>query len=277
MNDTTTLPLIGAALRVNELPQFIDWLAADHRDLEIQDPCYPGFFDTDWQKDAARCHALLESSGYKGRYGIHAVFSGVDLSTWDERIRAAIIERLRESLQFGAEIGATHAVIHSPFLWFGSPLVAFSSEGMRGAYNAFAHMVLEPLLPIAEQMGLAFVIETIADGNSNALVELVRSFDSPHVRLSIDTGHVTIMERIGGAPADQWVMDAGDLLGHVHLQDNDGHADRHWAIGEGRINWYAFFKALRQTNVNPRLILELNDVDDIMPSMRWLVEHGLAR
>lgn len=277
MTEGKTLPLIGAALCVNELPRFIDWLTADHRDLEIQDPVYPGYLDGNWQKDAKTCRALLESSGYKGRHGIHAVFSGVDLSTWDERIRAVIIERLRECLQFGAEIGATHAVIHSPFQWFGSPLVAFSSQSVRGLYNAFVHMILEPLLPTAEQMGLAFVIETIADGNSNALVELVKSFNSPHVQLSIDTGHVTIMESIGGAPPDQWVMDAGDLLGHVHLQDNDGHADRHWGIGQGRINWYAFFKALNLSEANPRLILELTDVNDIMPSMKWLTEHGLAR
>jgi len=269
--------LMGAAMRAGELPQFIDWLAADHRDLEIQDPIYPGFLDGDWQKVAKECRALLESSGYRGRVGIHAVFDGVDLSTHDVKIRAAITERLRESLAFGAEFGATHAVIHSPFLWFGSPLVYFAPEISRAYVRDGVHAVLEPLLPLAESLNQTFVIETIADANPRALVELVKSFDSPRVRLSIDTGHVFIMERTGGAPPDQWVLDADDLLGHIHFQDNDAHADRHWGIGDGRINWRAFFKALHATGASPRMILELLDVNDILPSMRYLTEQGLAR
>lgn len=264
-------------MRTSELPAYIDWLAADGRDLEIQDPCYPGYLDGNWQQDAKACRSLLESRGYKGRMGIHAPFSGVDLSTWDTKIRAVLIERIRESLQFGAEIGATHAVLHSPFMWFGTPLVHFSSDNARNMVSSFTHAVIEPLLPMAEQMNCAFVIETIADANPRALVELVKSFDSPLVRLSIDTGHVTIMERMGGAPPDQWVLDAGDLLGHVHIQDNDGHSDRHWGVGDGRINWRAFFKALRATGATPRLVLELLDVNDIHPSIHWLVEQGLAR
>ncbi len=277
MSETNTLPLIGAAMRANELPQFIDWLAADGRDLEIQDPCYPGFLDSDWRQAAKACRTLLETSGYRGRLGIHAVFDGVDLSTHDVKIRSVIMERLRESLEFGAEIGATHAVIHSPFLWFGTPLVYFSSDMIRAYVRDGVHSVLEPLLPVAERMNCVFVIETIADANPRALVELVRSFDSPYVRMSIDTGHTFIMERMGGAPPDQWVLDAGDLLGHVHLQDSDAHGDRHWAVGDGRLNWRAFFKALRTTGVNPRLVLELQDVNDIMPSMRWLMQQELAR
>jgi len=277
MSDATSLPLIGAAMRAQELPRFVDWLAADQRDLEIQDPCYPGYLDTDWRQDAKQCRALLDSSGYTGRLGIHAPFDGIDLSTHDVKLRAAATERLRESLEFGEIIGATHAVIHSPFMWFGTPLVYFSSEMMRAYVGGGVHAILEPLLPIAEQMNCAFVIETIADANPRALVELVRSFDSPYVKLSIDTGHTFIMERMGGAPPDQWVLDAGDLLGHVHMQDNDAHGDRHWGIGDGRINWRVFFKALRTTGADPRLVLELQDVADIMPSMQWLTQHGLAR
>lgn len=272
-----TLPLIGAAMRLAELPPFMDWLTADQRDLEIQDPCYPGFLDTDWRQAAKAGRALLESSGYKGRLGIHAVYDGVDLSTHDVKIRAVIIERLRESLAFGAELGATHAVIHSPFQWFGTPLVHFSSPRARQYIAEGVRAVIEPLLPMAEQMNCVFVIETIADANPRPLIDLVKSFDSPFVRLSIDTGHTSIMERVGGAPPDQWVAEAGALLAHVHLQDTDGHDDRHWRIGDGRINWHAFFNALQSAHANPRLVLELLDVKDIMPSMRYFTGQDLAR
>lgn len=274
---TAQPPLIGAAMLTSHLPRFIDWLAADHRDLELQDPAYPGYLYQDWMPDAKAARALLDTSGYQGRVGIHAAFMGIDISTPDVQLRTAMADSLRRSLEFGEVIGATHAVIHSPFMWFGSPQVYFSSPQSRAFIGDGVRAMLDLLLPLAERINCAFVIETIADANTRALVELVRSFDSPFVRLSIDTGHVAIMERMGGAPPSQWVEDAGDLLGHIHLQDTDGHGDRHWGLGDGTINWRAFFKALRASPANPRMILELMDINDVMPSMAWLAQHGLGR
>ena len=58
-------------------------------------------------------------------------------------------------------------------------------------------------------------------------------------------------------------MTAGDMLTHVHLQDTDGFADRHWAPGEGNMPWAPVFRALGRLNANPRLILELRNHDNV--------------
>lgn len=277
MTESTALPLLGAALRLPELPAFVEWLAADQRDLELQDPSYSGFLDEDWLPAAKQGRALLDSHGYRGRLGVHAAYEGIDLGTHDKHLRAAIIDRYRQSLEFGAEFGATHLVIHSPFALFGSPLVYYMTPPERQYIGDGVRAVLEPLLPMAEQMGCAFVMECIADANPLPLVELVRSFQSPLVRVSIDVGHAFIMQQFGGATPDQWVLEAGDLLEHVHVQDTDGHGDRHWGIGDGNINWRAFFKMLGKLDHSPRLILELISVEDIHPSVNWLAAQGLAR
>ena len=70
---------------------------------------------------------------------------------------------------------------------------------------------------------------------------------------------------------------AGDRLQHIHLQDADGYADRHWSIGQGTIRWEAVFRALGELGSNPRLILELRDKDGILPSVDYLQSLGLAR
>jgi sugar phosphate isomerase/epimerase len=81
------------------------------------------------------------------------------------------------------------------------------------------------------------------------------------VQVSVDFGHVYLNQQAGGPPPDQWVRDAGDLLAHTHIQDNDGLDDRHWPAGRGNINWFAVFSALRELEVMPRLILEAGECE----------------
>ncbi|MEM7536415.1 MAG: hypothetical protein AAF639_29800 [Chloroflexota bacterium] len=61
---------------------------------------------------------------------------------------------------------------------------------------------------------------------------------------------------------------------HIHLQHTDGRSDRHWALGYGNINWYAFFAIIRQLETPPRLILEMKDTADIFRGAAWLTEQG---
>ena len=104
---------------------------------------------------------------------------------------------------------------------------------------------MAPAVKIAENEGITIVIENIEDKDPRTWAELVASFDSPSVRCSLDTGHAHYAHRAtGGPPVDYFVRAAGDLLAHVHVQDADGFADRHWRIGEGSISWPAVFRAL---------------------------------
>ena len=75
---------------------------------------------------------------------------------------------------------------------------------------------------------------------------------------------------------DHYVRAAGAMLSHVHLQDSDGFADRHWQIGRGSIMWHSVFGALAELPDMPRLLLELREAADLLPSAKWLAEVGLA-
>jgi sugar phosphate isomerase/epimerase len=83
------------------------------------------------------------------------------------------------------------------------------------------------------------------------------------------------MQRIGGPPADQWVREGGSLLSHVHIEDTDGLLDRHWAPGEGSINWFPIFDALSDLEHQPRLILEI-PASKLRAGARWLSERGFV-
>jgi len=121
-------------------------------------------------------------------------------------------------------------------------------------------------------------LENIEDINPADRKELCQSFGSTALQLSIDTGHAQYAHGSTGAPpVDYFVRSAGEMLAHVHLQDADGHADRHWQIGQGNILWPSVFAAIAALPVKPRLILELADKSTIPASMAYLQAQGLGQ
>lgn len=271
---TGSLPVLGAAMPIELLPNYRDWLM-EHggRDLEIQDGFMAAVLDGDWKPLVARAKENLD--GYAGRMGIHGPFDGLWMASSDPFVRKMIAQRYIRALEFAADLGATHMVIHSPFLFFGHPQVAHApSNGLQQQID-YVHGTLETVLPVARNLGLTLVIENIRDTNPAPLRTLVQSFNSELVRMSLDVGHAHLMQQIGGPSADQWVLEVGSLLAHVHLQDNDGFLDRHWNPGHGGINWRALFHALARIEAKPRMILEVRG-HQIAPAARWLVGEGLA-
>ena len=79
-----------------------------------------------------------------------------------------------------------------------------------------------------------------------------------------------------GADVRHFIRDAGLLLDHVHLQDVDGHADRHSPPGEGEIEWPAVFRAIADSGSSPHLVLELRDKAKMTEGFAYLESLGLA-
>jgi sugar phosphate isomerase/epimerase len=268
------LPIVGAAMPIGALELHQAWILEHHRDLEIQDGFRSDVIDGDWKPLVAKAKSLLE--GYTGRMGIHGPFDGLLIASWDAPVREFVRGRYLKALEFAEGLGASHMVMHSPFLYFGHPMVVHTkSQGLNDQIG-WAHETLNAVIARASEIGCQIVIENIRDTNPLPLLELVKSFNSEFVRMSLDTGHANLMHEIGAPTADQWVLDAGEYLGHVHLQDNDGQLDRHWHPGRGSINWYAVFRAFEKLEHKPRLILEIRDAD-VMPAFDWLVNQGFAR
>ncbi|MGB7339176.1 MAG: sugar phosphate isomerase/epimerase family protein [Phototrophicaceae bacterium] len=269
------LPTIGAAMPSAWLDTYQVWLIEGQRDLEIQDFSRPDILDdSNLSNHLADIKSKLD--GYVGRMGIHAPFWNLDLAAYDLKIRAVVQDRFKQSLDVAAEIGATHMVIHSPLSFLGAPNSLIKPMIANKPLFEMVHETLEPVLTRAEQIDCTLVIENIFDKNPIMLTDLVKSFNSSFVRQSLDVGHAYINHCEGAVPPDYYVRVAGALLSHVHLQDTDGYTDRHWAIGEGKVDWVELFRALGEVDNEPRLILELKDCAAIPSATKWLQEQSLA-
>lgn len=270
-----SLPLVGAAMPSDMLPVYRDWLLDGHRDLELQDFFSAEVLNGDWRPLAARIRSDL--AGHKGRLGIHGPFWGFTIDSHDPDVRAIVRKRLGQGLDVCAEVGATQMVVHSPYTTW-SHYNVDNVPGAREKTVERVHACLDAAVARAESLGVTLVIENIEDKDPMARVALAKSFGSDRVRVSLDTGHAHYAHGSTGAPpVDYYVATAGDMLEHVHLQDADGYADRHWVPGEGTIRWAPLFRALGRLTSEPRLIIEIRDKTAILRAAAFLAETGLAR
>jgi sugar phosphate isomerase/epimerase len=257
------------------LETYRDWLIEGRRDLELQDFFKADVLNGDWKPLAAEIRKQLD--GHKGRLGIHGPFWGFSIATVDPEVRQIVRKRMMQALDVCEEIGATQMVVHSPFTTWD-----YNNFDNRPGYleDAFAqvHAALDDVVARAEQVGVTLVIENIEDIDPRWRVRLAESFASERVRVSIDTGHAHYAHGSTGAPpVDYYVVAAGNMLEHVHLQDADGYADRHWVPGEGTVRWPSVFRALSALSSNPRLIIEIRDHSRILDAVEFLTKAGLVR
>lgn len=277
-----SLPLpIGAALNVTDLATHRDWLIAQQRDLEVQDFISAEVILGDWKAVVAEARRHLD--GFTGRLGIHGPFHDLPLDIKDPEIAPILSRRMVTAVQAAAALGATQMVVHSPYTtwdWFNfgsNPRVGNSMSAGEATIER-VHRNLRDAVSVAEREGVTLVIENIEDIDPAWRKDLAASFASDAVRVSIDTGHAHYAHGATGAPpVDHFVTDAGAMLSHVHLQDADGFADRHWPPGRGTVNWHAVFRAIAALPQLPHLVLELRDPADIPAAMAYLTGEGLAR
>ncbi|AZL61065.1 sugar phosphate isomerase/epimerase [Tabrizicola piscis] len=272
---TPDLPILGAALGHEDLAAHRDWLLEAPRDLELQAFVDAEVLDGDWSDLAADTVRLLD--GHAGRLGIHGPFWGFTIASYEPEVRKIVTRRFQQALDVCAAVKGTHVVIHSPFTTWGYNHRGLYPKDATRTVEA-ARETLAPVLSRAADMGVTLMLENIEDIDPADRAALCEALDWQALALSVDTGHAHYAHgSTGGPPVDFFIRAAGDRLGHVHLQDADGFADRHWQIGHGTILWPAVFKAIAETGANPRLILELRDKAGVIPSARHLEALGLAR
>lgn len=192
----SSLPVVGAAMTLDEVELHRDWLFEKSRDLELQSFIDAEVLNCDWAPLAARTRRLLD--GHSGRLGIHGPFWGFTIASEDPDIRAIVTRRLLQGLDVCAAIGATHMVIHSPYTsWSYNNLD--DNAGAREALVERTHVTLRDAVRRAEDIGCTMVIENIEDKDPHIRVALAESFQSPAVAVSIDTGHAHYAHGYTGA------------------------------------------------------------------------------
>lgn len=270
----TQIPIIGAQLTVLDLPKHRDWLIEKNRDLELPEFCMADILAA---PDPFIAMARTALDGWSGRLGIHGPFAGFELDVKDRDIRAVVQTRIDRALDVCEKLGATQMVLHSPYDgWDAHNLDNRPTD--RARRIAAILDTLAPGLRRAEDQGVEIVLENIKDTDPAHRAAVIEAAASPALKLSVDIGHAYWAHvSCDAPPVDRFVAAAGERLAHVHLQDADGYADRHWVLGEGTIPLAPIFAELADLATNPRLIVEINDFSRVRDAVAHLEALGLGQ
>ena len=169
---------------------------------------------------------------------VHARFGGsIDVSSLDDGIRAQGFAAWQEAMDLAVEFDAGMIVVH--------PSAEPIPDAERESRIARSVAALESFAERARELGLRIAVELLPRTClARSVAELQRLLDGLDPRIfgvCLDVNH--LMDRPETVP--DAVRQLGPQLATLHLSDYDGVDEKHWAPGEGVIDWAAFMQALR--------------------------------
>lgn len=187
--------------------------------------------------------------------------SAFNLSEENTALRSAIIHEFDKCCQYTRAMGGREVIMHCG-RQFGALHVPV--EKTSGVLNpAFVRawdlsvQMYRKTCDMAAGYGMEIYTENLNRDHLTVRCKDVRKMvedvgkDNLHIVFDIGHCHHTG----GNIPED--VIDAGDLLRHLHLHDNFGEMDEHLPLGEGNIDYVAFAKALKAVNYPGLYMMEL--------------------
>lgn len=199
-----------------------------------------------------------------------------DIWSDDGERRRRLVGNIMEWIQDCAEFGIPTLVMHiSHYLNLAVPT--------RAGLDATAELVEK-----ADRNGIRIALENT--DRLDFLEYLLDRVRSPWLGLCYDTSHGRLCEERPFSLLRKY----GDRLFALHLSDNDGLSDRHWELGKGVVDWFAFADVLAAEGRPPVLCLEVIQDDPEEDEMLFLrrsmasldrlagevggnVERGMAR
>ncbi len=242
-------------------------LGFDYLELGCESPDnFPHTFD---EARIARIKDLAQR--FEIDYCLHSA-SYVNSAEIMPTVRSAAEQHLIEYVQLASRLGAQHLVIHMGFHF---------SQYMEATYRAVL-ATFQSVVAEAERLRMPLVIENMNLLSPDAEIRYLGTtiqelrvvldhFDSPYLGLAMDVGHAHLIP--GGI--EPFIDAFGPRIGGLHLHDNDGIVDRHWALGKGTINWARVFERLREIGYDGSATIELRDYEDVVSSKEHLQAIGV--
>lgn len=200
---------------------------------------------------------LLERLDWNPALTLHAPFMDMNPGAVDPMVRSVTQVRFRQLLNAAAILKPRAAVFHAAY-------DRWRYSGRKDIWLEYSLDTWHKVMDSASKIGLRVAVENVFDEDPGALHMLIEKIGSPDFGFCFDTGHFNLFSTVS---MEQWFENLGKSLIEVHLHDNDGTADSHWALGRGDIDFQQFFQLMRTHSPKPVYTIEAHDKDDVEASL----------
>ena len=226
---------------------------------------YENMMDTDTAEYNKTVQELVEK--FHPWVSVH--ISDFNLCEENKVLREAIFSEIRNCFDYTKELGGRHVVIHSGFSRFGRhvpPSYFFGTHPTQNAVNdrmlRLSADLMRRACRLAKEYGITVYTENLLDSQLIQDIETLNQYlelvGCDNLKIVFDVGHSFVT----GHDIPNEVQIAGANLQHLHLHDNDGTGDWHACIGDGKIDYASFVKALQEIHYPGIYMLELDQLSD---------------
>lgn len=227
-----------------------------HLDYSFYNVIYPGsvFLGEHWMDEVKAAGKAAEQLGFDFVQAHSPNYNSEDPRANHE---AGLLATIR-SIEACDYLGIRNLVIHTGM----SDQMRYPAD--RDAYFEASKRFLEPLIPHIEKHRVNLLIENSAEENTQGkyffmtpeeMTDFVRYFDHPQLHVCWDTGHANMR----GSNPYQDIVRLGSELRALHVQDNFGTFDEHFAPFLGTLNLDALMQGLLEIKYSGYFTFEANN------------------
>ncbi len=200
---------------------------------------------------------LCKSLDWNPSLTLHAPFMDLNPGAMDPMVRSVTQMRFRQLLNVAAILKPRAAVFHGAY-------DRWRYSGRKDVWLNNSIDTWHKVMDAASSLGMQVAVENVFDEDPEALQMLMEKVARPGFGFCFDTGHFNLFSTVS---MEEWFAALGRHLVEVHLHDNDGGADSHWALGRGTIDFEKFFGLMRRHSPTPVFTVEAHDKEDIETSL----------
>lgn len=199
---------------------------------------------------------------YSLKFIVHAPISDVNIASPNKRIRRSSIMEIKSSMDLATYLDSDKLILHP-----GS--VPFLARAYKDKILEYNLQSLKELKNYADDLGVTLCLENMPRMEKylyNNLKELQKLVEELEIKATLDIGHAHTM--------DYTIKDIKmEIVGHIHLSDNNGLKDSHNALGTGSINFNQVFENLK--GYGGILTIEVKGKEELIESLNFLEKLNL--
>ena len=195
--------------------------------------------------------------GFEGIISVHGIITDILVHSTDKKIQEISKNRVYHCLEISKALGAQFVVFHSNF----NPIIRFERY-----YRNWLETHTVFWSEIINKYDFIVLLENMWEPNPEIFRVLLDEVNSPRIKICLDTGHANIYSEV---PIKDWIHYLNSDVPYIHVNDNLGYIDDHFAVGDGNIDWKAFSDSIEEANINPQIVFEGVTLEKTMKSIDY--------